>query len=121
MSGDKKEPITMDKPAESDPTADELVVIGLHQEIAGLKQHIIELEYQVGGMSDMARMNCATHLMGAFIARGEKLYSAKEKAIREADHLIGRYQDIIEKNAVEYQKKLANIREPAENDDDTVQ
>jgi hypothetical protein len=70
-------------------------------------------------MSDMARMNCASHVFASLVGhKGEIPMDASNiirKSIEAADKLIGHYQEIIEKNAGEFQ---ARIREQSRNDED---
>ena len=109
----KKDPIPP-----TDPTADELVVISLHQQIQDLKNREIQLEYRAAGMGDMARMNAASTILGSMIAAGmgEDLDDAITGAVDTADKLIQHYQDIIEQNEVEYQQKLAAQQEANKNE-----
>jgi len=120
MNDEKKEPSTME---ETDPVADELVVIDLRNQIRELKEREMHLEYQLSGMGDMARMNCASHILAAKV--GSKAFQTRgaaiDSCIEMADELISHYQEIIEKNAVEYQKKVAEMEDDRKEDDDTVQ
>ena len=122
MNDDKK--IELDEPtvdasepiAESDPVIDEMVVIGLQQEIVQLRAENIRLQYEAGGNADMARMHCASGFFAAIVnpvdyctLNGDE---KREEAITQADKLISHYQDIIEKNAAEYQRRIADMEPP---------
>lgn len=123
-------PITMDEEAPVEMTADEMVVADLYRQISEFKQREIELEYQVGGMSDMARMNVAGGILAQMVANKLIRTNTDKKAaigtaVAFADELIQHYQNIIEKNSVEYQQKLQAQAEAektkADEDNDTVQ
>lgn len=121
---EKKEPITMDEPAENDPTADELVVIDLQRQVKELTDRNQLLEYQNDAMGDMARMNAASHAFAALIgARGEipmDSSNIKDKAIRAADDLIQHYQDILEAKSAEFTKRMTEQAAKENSQDDTV-
>jgi len=128
MTDEKKEPITMEPPAENDPTADELVVIGLQKENNELQEQVEFLTYQNEALKDMARMNCASHAFAALLqneaqytAPGEdKLKDIADLCIEGADVLISQYQEIIEEKAAKFQQILADQKMREEEDDETV-
>ena len=113
-------------PVEAEFTADELVVIDLHNQIRELNEREIHLEYQLSGASDVLRMNTAARIMSVMV--GNKLIrtdtdkdAAIATAVDFADRLATHYQQIIEKAAVEYQKRVAAMDQEDDGDDDTVQ
>ena len=123
MSDEKKEPITMDPPAENDPTADEIVVMDLQKQIRGMEENIHFLQYQNEGMSDMARMNAAIKFLAEQIEPGYTNIEDVdiEFAIDLADRLISRYQELIEGKAREYHKRvLEQQKERGSGDSDAV-
>ena len=118
MTEDKKitPPEDEHTPEMDDPAVTALLVADLQNQIMKLKEENITLQYEVGGMGDMARMNAAKGLFAAMIDPNEYCHmdgdEKREEAVDQADKLIGHYQDIIEKNAVEYQKRLAGMEAP---------
>ena len=128
MTEEKKEPITMEPPAENDPTADELVVIGLQKENNELQEQVEFLTYQNEALKDMARMNCASHTFAALLTWFSRdgvidqlsMEQASDIAIEGADVLISQYQEIIEEKAAKFQQILGDQKMREEEDDETV-
>jgi len=133
MTEEKKDKPVMtmvETEGDSDPVIDELVVIGLQNQVTELRKQNAELEergmhleYQLSGMGDMARMNCASHILAAKV--GAKVLQNREAAIASAvelaDALVGHYQTLIEKNAAEYHRLVQEQEAERKDDTDTVQ
>ena len=119
---------TLGEPIETnDPTADELVVMDLHKQIKDHQEREIHLEYQLSGASDVLRMNTAARILSAIVSAKKLVLTDSDKtaaiatSVDLADRLATHYQEIIEKAAVEYQKRLAAMDQNDGGDDDTVQ
>ncbi len=97
-------------------------------EIKGLKGQIVEMNYHIEMMGDVARMNAATQILAAVVAEDGDMDQyetgrAIERSIKMADDLISHYQDLMEKKSAEQRKimdDMENDRKP-ENPDQTVQ
>ena len=136
MNEEKKDKPVMtivETEGDSDPVIDELVVIGLQNQVTELRKQNAELEergmhleYQLSGMGDIARMNSASHLLASIVGANiivscvmedEPIARAKELA----EMLIGDYQTLIEKNAAEYHRLVQEQEAERKDDTDTVQ
>ena len=118
---------TLGEPIETnDPTADELVVMDLQKQIKELEAREVHLQYSLSGASDVLRMNTAARILSAIVSAKKLVLTDSDKtaaiatSVDLADRLATHYQAIIEKNAVEYQKRVAAMDQD-DGDDDTVQ
>ena len=111
--------------AEYDPVVDEMLVTSLQNEITELRQQNEALEYRMGAMGDMARMNAAGGIFAALINHEGKIpmdsSNLMNKSIKAADLLISHYEEIAEKKTAQMMKKIAEQQKAEEIGGDTVQ
>ena len=136
MTEEKKDKPVMtmvETEGDSDPVIDELVVIGLQNQVTELRKQNAELEergmhleYQLSGMGDIARMNSASHLLASIVGANiivscVTVNDPIARARELAEILIGDYQTLIEKNAAEYHRLVQEQEAERKDDTDTVQ